>query len=94
MLINAVIYTFPPESADTAEELLRALRDASRAESGCIAYDVARGIDDPTVFVLHEVWRDHAALEAHYAEEHFTRLGLAGIRPLATERIGHRCREI
>jgi len=94
MLVNAVTYTFPADQADAAEAMLRDLRDASRAEAGCIAYDVARGIDDPGVFVLHEVWRDQAALDAHYREEHFTRLGVNGIRPLATERIGHRCRAI
>ena len=94
MLVNAVIYTFPPERADEAEGLLRQLRDASRAEAGCLAYDVARGVDDRAVFVLHEVWRDQAALDAHYAEPHFVDLGLNGIRPLATSRIGHRCSAI
>ncbi len=92
MLLNEVVYTFPIERADEAEKLLVELRDRSRAEPGCVSYDVARGIDDPAVFVLHEVWRDQAALETHYAEEHFTRLGVNGIRPLAKERIGHRCR--
>jgi quinol monooxygenase YgiN len=59
-----------------------------------VAYDVARGVDDPAVFMLHEVWRDEAALETHYGEEHFTRLGTEGIRKLATERIGHRGRAL
>jgi quinol monooxygenase YgiN len=94
MLVNAVIYTFPPDRADEAETLLRELRDRSREEAGCIAYDVGRGVDDPAVFVLHEVWKDQAALEAHYLEPHFVQLGLNGIRPLATERIGHRARLI
>ena len=94
MLVNAVIYTFPADKAEEAERMLIELRDASRAEAGCLAYDVARGVDDPGVFVLHEVWRDQAALDAHYAEEHFARLGVNGIRKLATERIGHRCRAV
>lgn len=86
MLVNAVTYTFPAERADEAERIFRELREASRGEPGCIAYDVARGRDERSTFVLHEVWRDQAALEAHYAAEHFTRLGTNGIRPLATER--------
>ena len=94
MLVNAVVYTFPAEDADAAEALLIELRDRSREEAGCIAYDVARGIDDPGVFVLHEVWRDQAALDTHYAEEHFTRLGINGVRRLARERVGHRCRAL
>jgi len=94
MLVNAVIYTFPADKADEAEALLLELRDRSREEAGCISYDVARGIDDANVFLLHEVWRDQAALDAHYAEEHFIRLGLNGVRKLASDRIGHRARAI
>jgi quinol monooxygenase YgiN len=94
MLVNAVIYTFPEDKADEAAGILLALRDASRTEPGCIGYDVARGVDDASVFVLHEVWRDRAALEEHYATEHFARLGMNGVRPLASSRIGHRCRNL
>lgn len=91
MLVNAVIYTFPAENAGEAAALLARLRDASRAEAGCIAYDVARGIEDANVFVLHEVWQDQAALDFHYATAHFQQLGTNGIRQLATSRIAHRC---
>ncbi len=87
MLVNAVMYTFPEEHADEAERLLRELRGASLAEEGCAGYEVARGNDaDRAVFVLYETWRDQAALDAHYATEHFTRLGTEGIRKLASER--------
>ena len=91
MLVNAVIYTFPAEKAADAERMLIELRDASRAELGCITFDVSRSIEDGGVFVLYEEWNDQAALDFHYATEHFTRLGLNGIRPLASARIGHRC---
>ena len=94
MLVNAVVYTFPVERADEAEALLLELRDASRQEPGCVSYDVARSLDDPAIFVLHEAWLDEASLEAHYQEEHFVRLGLNGIRTFAKERIGHRCRAL
>jgi quinol monooxygenase YgiN len=93
-LVNAVIYTFPSDKADEAEALMLALRDRSREEAGCIGFDVARGIDDTNVFVLHEVWRDQAALEQHYTEPHFIEFGTNGVRRLATERIGHRCRAL
>ncbi len=91
MLVNAVIYTFPADAAADAERMLIELRDASRAEPGCITFDVSRSIDDTSVFVLYEEWHDQAALDFHYATEHFARLGINGIRPLASARIGHRC---
>jgi quinol monooxygenase YgiN len=87
MLVNAVTYTFPNERADDVERLLRELGEASRAEAGCGGFDVCRGdAENPGTFVLFEKWRDQAALDAHYATEHFVRLGANGIRPLATSR--------
>jgi quinol monooxygenase YgiN len=87
MLVNAVTYTFPEDKADEVERLLRDLGEASRGEDGCAGFDVCRGDGDSAgTFVLFEKWRDQAALDAHYATEHFTRLGANGIRPLATSR--------
>ena len=88
MLIQSVQYTFAPEDADKAEAILRELRDASREEEGVIAFDVARGQEKPNVFALWEAFRDRAALDAHMATEHFSRLVLNGVRPLAQQRIG------
>ena len=87
MLINAVTYTFPVDKADEVGELFRELRAASLREEGCLGYEVARGdADAPGTFVLYEKWADLAALERHYLEEHFVRLGTNGVRPLATSR--------
>jgi quinol monooxygenase YgiN len=94
MLINAVIYTFPPEKAAEAKRTLVALRDASRTEAGCLAFDVAQDVDDANVYFLYEEWRDQAALDEHYASDHFQRFGVNGVRTLATNRIGHRCRSL
>lgn len=87
MLINAVTYTFPEDKADEIEGLFRELRAASLREAGCLGYEVCRGdADAPGTFVLYEKWRDLAALEEHYQHEHFQRLGVNGVRPLATGR--------
>lgn len=94
MLINAVIYTFPPDKADEAKRTLVALRDASRTEPGCLAFDVAQDVDDANVYFLYEEWRDQTALDEHYASDHFQRFGVNGVRTLASNRIGHRCRSL
>jgi len=91
MLVNAVIYTFPAERADEAARLLHDLRDASRTETGCLGYEVARSNTEPGVFVLFETWADQAALDAHYAMEHFQRLGVNGVRTFAQSRVAHQC---
>ena len=91
MIVNAIIYTFSPDDADTAAELLRELRDAARAEPGCVRYDVARSINDPSVFALYEEYVDQAALDTHLASDSFHQFGINGIRKLAKERVGHTC---
>jgi quinol monooxygenase YgiN len=46
----------------------------SRAEIGCLNYDLHQSLDDPTLFVIHENWIDRAALEAHFQTAHFRAL--------------------
>ncbi len=55
------------------EAELRALVGPTRKEEGCLQYDLHRGADQPTTFLLHEVWesRDHHA--AHTRTDHFLR---------------------
>lgn len=40
----------------------------TRAESGCITFDLLIDTTDPTVFVFYENWRDQAALDAHFEQ--------------------------
>jgi quinol monooxygenase YgiN len=88
MLINAVTYTFPADWVDEVEGTLRKLRAGALREEGCLQFDVCRGAGDAAgTFVLYEKWRDQAALDAHYETEIFVRLGVNGIRPLATSRV-------
>lgn len=44
---------------------------ASEAEQGCISYRVTGDLLDPVRFHIMEVWRDDAALQAHFQTEHF-----------------------
>ncbi|HEY5095895.1 MAG TPA: putative quinol monooxygenase [Candidatus Eremiobacteraceae bacterium] len=87
MLIQLVHYTFAPEDADKVETILRELRDASREEKGVTTFDVARSQEKQNVFVLWEAYRDRVSLDAHIATEHFKRLVINGVRPLAQERV-------
>ncbi len=59
---------------DAVEEAKKAALDivaASRAEEGCINYDVHQAIDDPTVFVWHETWKNKAAIDEHFETDFF-----------------------
>ena len=87
MVIQSVHFTFAPQDADKAAAMLHDLRDASRREDGIITFDVARGRDQTNVFALWEEYADNAAIDAHMATEHYQRLVVNGLRPLAQEQI-------
>jgi quinol monooxygenase YgiN len=53
--------------ADRASELLAEHIRLSRAEPGCLTFDVVRSQSDPTRFALFEVFRDRPAFDAHRA---------------------------
>jgi (4S)-4-hydroxy-5-phosphonooxypentane-2,3-dione isomerase len=86
MLITSIIYSFATQDADRVETMLRELRDASMKEPGIVRFEVGRGQENPSVFALWEVYRDQDAVTAHRSSEHFQRLVLNGIRPLAQQR--------
>lgn len=68
--------------------MLRELRDRSRSEAGVLGFDVMRSQETSNAFVIWEQYRDRAALDSHAATEHFKRLVIDGVRPLALQRVG------
>lgn len=56
----------------------------SRAEEGCVNYDVHQAIDDPTVFIWHETWKSKAAIEEHFKTDFFKRFSTK-VEKLAVE---------
>ena len=55
------------------EELGRrmtALLSPTRAEPGCLLYDLYQSTEDPSVWVLIERWRDATDLDAHVQTPH------------------------
>ncbi len=60
--------------ADKIEETKKAalaIVGESRAEDGCINYDVHQSIEDETLFFWHETWKNKAALDEHFAQPFF-----------------------
>lgn len=55
------------------EAELRALVGPTRKEEGCLQYDLHRGADQPSAFLLHEVWASREHHAAHTRSAHFLR---------------------
>jgi len=68
--------------ADTVADILRRVAPLTRAEPGCIQYQVHRHADDPNTFMLFERFVDEAALEAHTASPHVQELVFQQALPL------------
>ena len=60
-----------PGQADLVASALLDLADPSRAEPGCLLYDVCRSKADPNDLLVLEEWESQAALDAHMATPHF-----------------------
>ena len=87
MLIQSIHFVFAPEDGDRVARIFEELRRLSSQEAGVARFDVGRSKERPSVFALWEEYRDEAALLAHVESDHFRRLVVNGIRPLAKERL-------
>lgn len=71
MIFITAKFPVKPEHADAWPDLSREFTEATRAEEGCLWFDWSRSLDDPTVYVLVEAFRDDEAGAAHVQSEHF-----------------------
>ncbi len=55
------------------EAEIRALIAPTRKEDGCLQYDLHHSLEQPTFFLLHEVWATRAHHTAHTKTPHFLR---------------------
>ena len=53
------------------KELLSAMVIPSKAEDGCVFYDIFVYGDNPRKFMAVESWQDEAALDGHKASTHY-----------------------
>ena len=54
-----------------ARALLHNARESVQRDAGCLRFDVSQDYDDPTRWVLHEVYDSPAAHAAHRESVHF-----------------------
>jgi quinol monooxygenase YgiN len=57
------------QEARLKKELL-GLVAPTRAEAGCISYDLHQSETDPALFVFYETWKSQAELDAHFETPH------------------------
>lgn len=70
MLIVHVTAEVSAENFVALQPVAAKMVAASNAEAGCVSYVFARDLVEPTLLRITEVWRDQAALDAHFATPH------------------------
>lgn len=63
-----------PDELARVRSVLKDMVVPTRAEKGCITYDLQEVIGDPYRFMFFEIWESEAALEDHTQKPHFQRL--------------------
>jgi quinol monooxygenase YgiN len=63
-----------PDRIEETREALTALVAPTRAEDGCILYELSQNNDDPTDFTFVEEWTTDAALDTHLESDHIRKL--------------------
>jgi quinol monooxygenase YgiN len=65
-----------PETVDEVRQILLSLIDPSRAEVGCLKYELLQNADDPTDFTFVETFASDEALKLHAAAPYIAGLAL------------------
>ena len=73
-IISAQVF-IKAEKVDDFLAATRGLIEKSRAEEGCISYSLYQDPEDKTRFLFFEEWKNQAAIDFHFATEHFQQFG-------------------
>ena len=68
----------PPENIERLRLHMHAMLAASRAEDGCETYSYGFDAKDEGLVRVFEIWRDQAAIEAHFKAPHMAPWRAAG----------------
>ncbi|MBX7142836.1 MAG: antibiotic biosynthesis monooxygenase [Oligoflexia bacterium] len=73
LTVVAIIRARPGLEATVRHEL-QALIKPTRAEAGCINYDLHESTTEPGLFMFHENWQSEKALQDHLSTPHLKAL--------------------
>ena len=86
MILIAGFLKYPPGGIDKLKDDMHMVVKATRSEDGCINYDFAVDLVDPTRLIIFERWRDQKALDGHIGSPHIAAWRAAGAAAGPAER--------
>ena len=81
-LTVVAVLTAKPGSEAVLQNALESLVEPTRAEEGCLSYELHHSVTDPTTFITIEQWRGQSDLDAHMQTPHIAQALQAGRRCL------------
>lgn len=73
MIYVVATLTIKPGSAETLKAAVQSAIVATRAEKGCVSYDLLHSASDPETMIFVERWETRADLTAHSKSAHLAR---------------------
>ena len=73
-IISAQVF-IKAEKVDDFLAATKGLIEKSRAEAGNVSYSLYQDPEDKTKFLFFEEWKNQAAVDFHFATEHFQQFG-------------------
>lgn len=83
------VITAKPGSEAVVRDALEKLVPPTRAEEGCLSYDLYVSTDNPGTFITVESWRDPTDLKSHMASDHIAATFAAAGEALAGPPVIH-----
>ncbi len=79
--------TIRPGSLDAVVAAAKPCLEGTRAEAGCISYELFQSVEDPEKLVFVERWKDRTALTEHFHAPHLIAWREAGGQHILTRHI-------
>lgn len=70
-ITKRVTFIAKEDGIDKMKELLTAMVAPSKAEDGCLFYEIVQYENNRRKFMAVETWRDESALDGHKASAHY-----------------------
>lgn len=70
-ITKKVVFIAKNESVQELKDLLITMIKASRAEPGCLLYNIYQLTEKPTEFTVVETWENQECLNAHGQSDHY-----------------------
>lgn len=87
-ITKQVVFIAKDDGIEELKALLKMMVAPSKAEDGCLFYEISQLKDKRNEFLVVESWRDEKALDGHKASAHYAKYK-SEFEPFCAEKYSH-----